>query len=138
MPESLFLRDSGTSVFPVNFAKFLRTPFLQNTFGRLLLNILLNSRTAPLRECLFYKASTCKLATLSKKETPAQMLSCDFCKILRLYAVLPHSCSCSFCLVNLQEGELCQIYTNTYSSFSKHLEFSQQMNSRRRFQGRNK
>ena len=24
--------------FPVNFAKFLRTPFLQNTFGRLLLN----------------------------------------------------------------------------------------------------
>ena len=25
--------------FPVNFAKFLRTPFLQNTFGRTLLNI---------------------------------------------------------------------------------------------------
>ena len=28
--------------FPVNFAKFLRTSFLQNTFGRLLLDILQN------------------------------------------------------------------------------------------------
>ena len=27
----------GTKCFPVNFAKFLRTPFLQNTSGRLLL-----------------------------------------------------------------------------------------------------
>ena len=26
------------SCFPVNFTKFLRTPFLQNTSGRLLLN----------------------------------------------------------------------------------------------------
>ena len=26
-PATLFKRDSGTVVFPVNFAKFLRTPF---------------------------------------------------------------------------------------------------------------
>ena len=30
--------------FPVNFAKFLRTPFLQNTFGRLLLSVLTKDR----------------------------------------------------------------------------------------------
>ena len=38
------------------------------------------------------------------------MLSCDFCEILRLYALLPHSCFCSFPLTNLQEGQLCQMY----------------------------
>ena len=46
-------------------------------------------------------------------------------QIVTLYAVLPHSCLRSFLLANLQEGELCQVYTNTYSYFSKHLEFSQ-------------
>ena len=32
-----FNKESLAQVFPVNFAKFLRTPFLQNTSGRLLL-----------------------------------------------------------------------------------------------------
>ena len=32
-------RDIGNKCFPENFAKFLRTPFLQNTSGRLLLKI---------------------------------------------------------------------------------------------------
>ena len=37
----LFKRnDSGTDVFPVNFVKFLRAPFLQNPSGRLLLSAL--------------------------------------------------------------------------------------------------
>ena len=31
-------QKSLAQVFPVNFAKFLRTPFLQNTSGRLLLH----------------------------------------------------------------------------------------------------
>ena len=31
-------RDSGTCIFLVNFAKLIRTPFLQNTSGRLLLS----------------------------------------------------------------------------------------------------
>ena len=56
------------------------------------------------------------------------MLSCHFCEILRLYALLPHTCFFSFPLTNLQEGELCQIYTiftDTYSSLLNHLEFSQ-------------
>ena len=33
MLEPLLKRDSDTNVLPVNFAKFLRTPFSQNTFG---------------------------------------------------------------------------------------------------------
>ena len=61
------------------------------------------------------------------------MFSGDFCEFLRLYAALLHSCLCSFPLANLQEGERCQIYTNIYSSFSKHLEFSQYMIFKPRF-----
>ena len=86
------------------------TPFLTEHFCWLLLNILLNSRESKL---------------IIKNETPAQALSCDFCEIVRLHAVLPYNCLCSFPFANLQEGELYQIYTNTYSSFWKHLEFSQ-------------
>ena len=37
-PATLFKKRPWHRCFPVNFAKFLRTPFLQNTSGRLLLN----------------------------------------------------------------------------------------------------
>ena len=36
-PATLLKKRLWHSCFPVNFAKFLRTPFLQNTSGRLLL-----------------------------------------------------------------------------------------------------
>ena len=36
---SLFKKRPWGRCFPVNFAKFLRTPFLQNTSGRLLLKL---------------------------------------------------------------------------------------------------
>ena len=36
---TLLKRRLGHSCFPVNFAKFLRTSFLQNTSGRLLLEV---------------------------------------------------------------------------------------------------
>ena len=42
MPQTLFLIKLQRCLH-VNFAKFLRTPFLQNTFGRLLLYIYLKS-----------------------------------------------------------------------------------------------
>ena len=38
-PATLIKKRSGTGVFPVNFVKFVRTPFLQNTSGQLLLDI---------------------------------------------------------------------------------------------------
>ena len=38
-PATLLKKRLWDSGFPVNFAKFLRTPSLQNTFGRLLLDI---------------------------------------------------------------------------------------------------
>ena len=37
-PATLLKKRLWHKCFPVNFAKFLRTPFLQNTSGRLLLN----------------------------------------------------------------------------------------------------
>ena len=38
-PATLLKRRLGHRCFPVNFVKFLRTPFLQNTSGRLLLEL---------------------------------------------------------------------------------------------------
>ena len=38
-PATLFKKKLWHRCFPVNFAKFLRTPFLQNTSGRLLLDL---------------------------------------------------------------------------------------------------
>ena len=43
-PATLLKKRLWHRCFPVNFAKLLRTPFLQNTSGRLLLNILLDLR----------------------------------------------------------------------------------------------
>ena len=40
-----FNKESLTQVFPVNFAKFLRTPFLQNTSGRWLLKKKIENNT---------------------------------------------------------------------------------------------
>ena len=40
-----FNKEFLTQVFPVNFAKFLRTPFLQNTSGRLLLKKKIENNT---------------------------------------------------------------------------------------------
>ena len=41
-PATLLKKRLWHSYFPVNFVKFLRTPFLQNTSGRLLLNFIPN------------------------------------------------------------------------------------------------
>ena len=41
-PATLLKKRLWHRCFPMNFAKFLRTPFLQNTSGRLLLNKKLN------------------------------------------------------------------------------------------------
>ena len=38
-PATLSKKRLWHRCFPVNFAKFLRTPFLQNTYGRLLLPV---------------------------------------------------------------------------------------------------
>ena len=42
-PATLLKKRLWHGCFPVNFAKFLRTPFLQNTSGRLLLLLLIFS-----------------------------------------------------------------------------------------------
>ena len=48
--------DSNTDVFAVNFVKFLRTPLLQNTSGRLLLYVIsTHSNTALSKEKTFQR-----------------------------------------------------------------------------------
>ena len=54
-PANLLKQRFWYRCFPVNFAKFIRTPFLQNTSGRLLLNI--------------YPISTLLLTTVRKCQT---------------------------------------------------------------------
>ena len=52
-PATLLKKRLWHRCFPVNFAKILRTPFLQNTSGRLLLANCLNfARFQP--PCLFF------------------------------------------------------------------------------------
>ena len=53
------------SCFPVNFAKFLRAPFLQNTSGRLLYMLFLPARLWPLRTALVMNWSSILLEHLS-------------------------------------------------------------------------
>ena len=65
-----------------------------------------------------HKVSTCQAAILLNKKLWQRCFPGSFCEILTLYTVLYHNCLCSFPLADLQEAELCQIYSNTYSSFS--------------------
>ena len=55
MPEScnFIKKEIWHGCFPVNFVKFLRTPFLQNTFGRLLLNDIKTNNRWINKECKF-------------------------------------------------------------------------------------
>ena len=55
-PVALFKKRLWHSCFPVNFAKFLRTPFLQNSSGRLFLNIeisYINHKTVFINDILY-------------------------------------------------------------------------------------
>ena len=46
-PATLLTKKLWHGYFPVNFVKFLRTPFLQNTSGRLLLDMRLDGVIRP-------------------------------------------------------------------------------------------
>ena len=57
-PTILLKKRLWHSCFPVNFAKFLRTPFLQNTFGRLLLITAIQCMLFPVYLSLYVKKMT--------------------------------------------------------------------------------
>ena len=50
-PATLLKKRPWHRCFPVNFKKFLRTPFLQNTTGRLLLHLLKKSLMVNFKSC---------------------------------------------------------------------------------------
>ena len=53
-PATLLKKRLWHRCFPVNFAKFLITPFLQNTSGRLILNQTLRLTKSALLKMTFY------------------------------------------------------------------------------------
>ena len=88
--QSLFFnfikKETLAQVFSCRFYKISKNTFLQNTSVRLVLNI---QGKTPLRECLFYKVSTCKLVILLKMRLRHTCFPVTFVKF-------PHSCFCSF------------------------------------------
>ena len=58
-PATLLKKRLRLSYFPVNFTKFLRTPFLQNTSRRLLLWIWENAEHKKLRIQTFFRSEIC-------------------------------------------------------------------------------
>ena len=78
-PATLLKKRPWHRYFPVNFVKFLRTPLLQNTSERLLLDVLRNFAK-------FTSKHLCQSIFLNKisgEDLPARVISCELCKILR-------------------------------------------------------
>ena len=65
-PATLLKKSLWHRCFPINFAKFLRTPFLQNTSGRLLLS---------------FRESFKRVSSVSVHERSAQMLATEIYKV---------------------------------------------------------
>ena len=86
--------------FPVNLAKFLRTPFLHNTSGRLLLLLAFQKQ---LPEVFYEKRCFWKFCKIYRK-TPV------ICEVFRNTFLTEHPCNCNFtkmghcqeCLENLR------------------------------------
>ena len=101
-PTTLLKKRLWHRCFPINFVKFLRTPFLQNTSGRLLLHVLKKyllctlSRSSLVQTSHYYllyyfevkqiEAVFCKwnfYLQRYQKETPTQVFSWEICEIFK-------------------------------------------------------
>ena len=76
MPETatLLKKRPWHRCFHVNFAKFLRTPFLQNTSGWL-------PQKCSIKKVLLKSLLDSQACNFIKKETLTQVFSCEFCEI---------------------------------------------------------
>ena len=91
--DHLFHRTLITSYFrPVNIAKFLRTPFLENTsrsshlqmfFKIGALKSFADFTGKHLRRSLFFKKLQAQGLQLHNKKTPTQVFSCEVCEIFK-------------------------------------------------------
>ena len=73
-PATLFKKRLWHTCFPVNFAKSLRTPFLQNTSGRLLLNKIKPTRSVKIHIYemqIHYQKIVAKIAQIHQRITSA-------------------------------------------------------------------
>ena len=85
-------------VFPMNFAKFGRTPFLKKHLWWLLLvlqnrcsyKFLNTHQKISLLKSLFNTVRDLKTHNFSKKETPTQLFSCEYHKIFKKRCFIEH------------------------------------------------
>ena len=78
-PATLLKKKLYHKCFPVNFLKFLRTPFSQKSSGQLLT---LFYRTSPDAASDSFRFPGCKFL---KKEIPEKMFFCAFYKIFNIF-----------------------------------------------------
>ena len=80
-PATLLKNRFWHRCFPVSFAKFLRTPFLQNTSGQLLLSV---EKVVLKNFAIFTGMHLCwGLFLIREKESPTQVLSWEYCEIFK-------------------------------------------------------
>ena len=70
--------------FPVNFVKFLRTPFLQNTSGRLLLYIKFGAETWP-RSLSWYISVECLMKPYVMASYELQIIFADLSQLCHFF-----------------------------------------------------
>ena len=95
-PATLFKNSLWHRCFPVNFAKFLRTPFLQNTSGRLLLDVNKNIKSPQITFwCAGSRCSMINKIMYNSQEdiregansTSTQVLANDFYKYFQTHSL---------------------------------------------------
>ena len=111
--------------FPVNFAKFLRTPFLQNTSWRLLLvlvslllflSILLNVNNGNTKKCEIYWQLTVKVP-----ERPKWLRSCVFIVNFEHYVIYMVAAVSFYFYNSIRERTLLQFFLDNCLWYSEEL-----------------
>ena len=95
---------------------FWKQSFAEAFFKWVSPNIFLNSREKISVRVSLLRSFSLEACYFNKKETPARMISYNFCKILILYLVLSHGCFSCFSRTNLQEAALLNIYLLNFFS----------------------
>ena len=111
--ETLLKKRPSFLVFPVNFVKFGRTPFVMEHLWWLLL--VLQNRCSykfsdfhqkiSVLKSLFNTVRELKACNFNKKETPTQVFSCEYHKIIKNSCFIEHP---RWLLLNMAEEFLIQ------------------------------
>ena len=89
-PPTLLKKRLWHRCFPMNFVKFLRTPFLQNTSGRLLLPILIPGKKTVFCEKNFFVQN--RLASAHSMETCKRIFFTEHLPLLKWLLLVISTC----------------------------------------------